>query len=60
MATSTRYGKPNMAALPKDLGMRIIKTIRETPSPDFNKMHLESVELEKQMKLELEKHTNGK
>ena len=60
MATRARYGKPNMAALPPELGMRIMKTIRETPPPDFEKMDREVEELEKQMKIEREKHRNGK
>ena len=58
MATTTRYGKPNMTGLPKDLGMRIFKTILSTPAPDFEKMHQESMELERQMKIEREKHRN--
>lgn len=33
-ATETRYYKPNMAALPPELGRRIIKTILETPKAD--------------------------
>lgn len=60
MTSSSRFGKPNMANLPKDLGTRIFKTILATPAPDFKKMHEESVELEKQMKLEREKHRNDR
>lgn len=58
MATSMRFGKPNMIGLPKDLGERIFRTILSTPAPDFEKMELEANELERQMKLEREKHKN--
>ena len=56
MAITTRFGKPNMTGLPKDLGKRIIKTILSTPAPDFEKMEKEADALERQMKLEREKH----
>ena len=56
MATSTRFGKPNMTGLPKELGERIFKTILSTPAPDFDKMEQEADELERQMKIEREKH----
>lgn len=56
MAAAKRFGKPNMTGLPKDMGSRIIKTILSTPAPDFEKMELEANELERQMKLEREKH----
>ena len=55
---TTRYGKPNMTGLPKDLGMQIFKTILSTPAPDFEKMHQESLELMHQMKEERERHKN--
>ena len=58
MATTSRFGKPNMTNLPKDLGVRIFKTILATPAPDFKKMHEESLELERQMMIEREKHKN--
>ena len=38
MASTSRYGKPNMTNLPKDLGVRIFKTILATPTPDFKKI----------------------
>ena len=56
MAVTTRFGKPNMTGLPKELGVRIFKTILSTPAPDFEKMEHEVDELERQMKLEREKH----
>lgn len=56
MATTSRYGKPNMTGLPKELGMRIFKTILSTPAPDFEKMHQDSMELMRQMEIEREKH----
>lgn len=59
MATTTRYGKPNMTGLPKDLGVQIFKTILATPAPDFEKMHKESMELERRMMEEREKRKNG-
>ncbi|MBR1598472.1 MAG: hypothetical protein IJ661_06180 [Lachnospiraceae bacterium] len=61
MAASTRFGrfgKPNLTGLPKDLGLRIFKAILSTPPPDFEKMDWEADELERQMKIELEKHAN--
>ena len=60
MATVKRYGIPNMAALPKKLGREIIKEMLSTPPPDFEKMHKESVEKEKEIKIELEKYLNEK
>lgn len=56
MATTARIGKPNLTGLPKDLGVRIFKTILATPAPDFEKMEQEANELERQMKNEREKH----
>ena len=58
MATTTRYGKPNMTGLPKELGIQIFKTILSTPAPDFEKMHQESLELMRQMEIERERHKN--
>lgn len=58
MATTTRYGKPNMTGLPKELGVQIFKTILSTPAPDFEKMHQESMELMRQMEIERERHKN--
>ena len=58
MTTTSRYGKPNMAALPNDIGRRIINTILNTPAPDFERMHQDSVELEHQMKIERERRKN--
>ena len=56
MATTTRFGKPNMTNLSGDLGKRIFKTILATPAPDFDAMEREADELERQMKIEREKH----
>ncbi|MBR1629395.1 MAG: hypothetical protein IJ679_09060 [Lachnospiraceae bacterium] len=56
MATITRYGKPNMTGLPKDLGVSIFKTILSTPAPNFHKMEQEADELERKMKMERERH----
>jgi len=56
MAATVRIGKPNLTGLPKDLGVRIFKTILTTPTPDFDKMEQEADELERQMKKEREKH----
>ena len=56
MTTTTRYGKPNMTGLPKDLGVSIFKTILSTPAPDFSKMEQEADELEREMKMERERH----
>ncbi len=58
MASTMKFDKPNMTNLPKDLGMRIFRTILSTPVPDFQKMHEESIELERQMMIEREKHKN--
>ena len=60
MASTSRYGKPNMTNLPKDLGVRIFKTILAAPTPDFKKMHEKSVELERQMMIERDKHKNDR
>jgi len=60
MTRTRKFGKPNMTGLPKDLGMRIFRTILSTPVPDFQKMHEESIELERQMLIEREKHKNDK
>ena len=58
MASTTEFGKPNMTNLPKDLDVRIFRTILSTPAPDFQKMHEESMELERQMMIERQKHKN--
>ena len=58
MAATTRYGKPNMTSLPRELGVQIFKTILSTPAPDFEKMEREADKLEQQMKVEREKHKN--
>lgn len=49
MAYSTRYGKPNMANLPSELGKAIFEQILSTPRPDDEKLDAEARELEKQM-----------
>ncbi len=56
MATTDKYGKPNLAGMPKELGNRIIRTIRETPPPDFEKLHKEALDLEKKIIEEREKY----
>lgn len=58
MAVTTKYGKPNMTGLPKELGVSIFKTILSTPKPNFEKLHHESMELERQMELELDRYTD--
>lgn len=60
MTPTTKFGKPNMTNLPKDLGVRIFKTILSTPAPDWEKMEKEANELEQQMMMEREKHKNDK
>ena len=57
-ATRSRFGKPNVYAMPPELGKRVLKTIRETPPYDYEKARQESKELHKQIELELEKHRN--
>lgn len=42
MAKEIRYGKPNMAALPRRLGEKILKQIAETPPMDMNKINREA------------------
>ncbi len=59
MTTMSRFGKPNMTGLPKELGMRIFKAILSTPAPDFDKMHRESMEWEQKAMLELERQADG-
>ncbi len=49
MGDSIRYGKPNMANLPADLGAQIIEQILSTPRPDYEKMREEAVQLEREM-----------
>ena len=46
MATTT-YAKPSLAGMPRDIGVRILKHIRETPAPDFEEMHKKSMEWER-------------
>ena len=41
-----RFGKPSMTNLPYDLGSRIIKTIMNSPKPDFTEADKEIAELE--------------
>ena len=55
MATVRRYKKPNMAALPPDIGRRVIEVIRSTPAPDRKKMHEEAMRIEKDMIEEMRK-----
>ena len=43
------YGKPNMANLSGDLGRAIMKQIRNTPSPDWEKMEKEADAIEKRI-----------
>ena len=60
MTPTMKFVKPNMTGLPKDLGMRIFRTILSTPAPDWEKMKQEADELERQMLIEREKHKNDK
>lgn len=60
MALSSRFGKPNMTNIPRDVGERIFRTILSTPPPDWEKMNEEATELERQMLIEREKHKNDK
>ena len=55
MATTT-YAKPCLAGMPRDIGVRILKHIRETPAPDFEKMHQESKEWEQKVIAERKKY----
>ena len=56
MARTTRFGRPNMAALSGEMGRKIFYHIMSTPPPDFEKMHEESMELMRQMEIEMKKH----
>lgn len=49
MATPTRYGKPCMTNLPKELGVAIFEQILNTPKPDYAKMDAKAKELEKKI-----------
>lgn len=49
MAHFKRYGRPNMAALPPELGKAIFEEILSTPRPDDEKLDAEARMLEKQM-----------
>lgn len=44
-----RFGKPSMTNLPYDLGSRIIKTIMNSPKPDFTEADKEIAELMKRI-----------
>ncbi len=54
MTTITRFEKPNLTNMPKDVGMKIFKEILNSPVPDRKKMMEEADILEKQMKEERE------
>lgn len=45
MAGKTRYRKPNMTNLPRELGTAIFKQIMNSPVPDREKMQRESQSL---------------
>ena len=49
MADTVRYRKPNMANLPADIGVPILKQILSTPAPDRTAMRIESAKLLKKM-----------
>lgn len=42
MVNGTRYRKPNMTNLPRELGVNIFKQILKSPVPDREKMRNES------------------
>ena len=55
MAQRIRYGRPNMADLPSELGKDIIQQIMSTPAPDRAKMRAESAELRRKIVEEMER-----
>lgn len=48
MAEISRYNKPSMTNLPRDLGVAIFKQILNSPAPDREKMRAESRRLVKE------------
>lgn len=48
MAEISRYNKPSMTNLPRDLGVAIFKQILNSPAPDREKMRSESRRLVKE------------
>lgn len=48
MAEVSRYNKPSMTNLPRDLGVAIFKQILNSPAPDREKMRTESRRLVKE------------
>ena len=48
MAEISRYNKPSMTNLPRDLGAAIFKQILNSPAPDREKMRAESRRLVKE------------
>ena len=48
MAEISRYNKPSMTNLPRDLGVAIFKQILSSPAPDREKMRAESRRLVKE------------
>jgi hypothetical protein len=44
--TVIRYHKPNIGALPKEIGKDILMAIMNTPKPDYEKRKKEAEELE--------------
>ena len=58
MATATRYAKPNMTNLPKDLGKAIFNQILSTPKPDYEAMEMETRKVEKEL-LKVRKRENA-
>lgn len=49
MPYTTRYAKPNMVNLPKELGRAIFRQILSTPKPDDAKLEEEARMLEREM-----------
>lgn len=47
MADNSRYNKPSMTNLPRELGVAIFKQILNSPAPDREKMRAESRRLVK-------------
>ena len=49
------YGRPNMAAMPRDVGRIVLEAIRNTPPIDYERMHQEAVAWEKNAAILIEK-----
>lgn len=58
MARTAMFSRPNMTAMPPDIGRLVFEAIRNTPPIDYAKMHEEAMEWERNAMSMREKRKN--